>query len=137
MISIGKLSERSGVKIPTIRYYEEIGVLPEPERSSGNQRRYDQNHLDRLLFIRHARDLGFSVDAIRELLDLSEHPEKNCNHADKIAAEHLKAVELKIGKLSRLRDELKRMIKECEGGTVAGCHVLEVISDHTYCAEDH
>ncbi len=137
MIGIGKLSERSGVKIPTIRYYEEIGILPEPERSYGNQRRYDKVHVERLLFIRHARDLGFSVDAIRELLELSAHPEKNCDHADKIAAEHLREVELKITKLTNLRNELKRMLIECEGGTIESCHVLEVISDHTHCEEDH
>ncbi len=67
-IPIGGLSERTGVKVETIRYYEQVGLLPPPERSDGNQRRYTRRHLERLAFIKHARDLGFSVDSIRTLL---------------------------------------------------------------------
>lgn len=68
MLTIGKLGEAAGVKVPTIRYYEQIGLLPEPDRSAGNQRLYGQSALDRLAFIRHARELGFPLDAIRDLL---------------------------------------------------------------------
>jgi DNA-binding transcriptional MerR regulator len=78
MLSIGALSKRVGVKIPTIRYYEQVGLLPEPERSESNQRRYDGGGVDRLGFIRHARDLGFSIQAIRELIYLSEQPDRSC-----------------------------------------------------------
>lgn len=70
MLTIGKLGEAAGVKVPTIRYYEQIGLLPEPDRSAGNQRLYGQSALDRLAFIRHARELGFPLDAIRDLLSL-------------------------------------------------------------------
>ncbi len=137
MFGIGKLSERTGVKIPTIRYYEQIGLLSEPERSAGNQRRYDRQHLDRLVFIRHARDLGFTIEAIKDLLDISSHPEQPCSDIDRIASENLQVVEIKIEKLSRLRAELKRMIEDCAGGMVDSCHILEVISDHKHCENDH
>lgn len=75
MLSIGKLSAATGVKVPTIRYYEEIGLLPEAERSSGNQRLYGVKAQGRLAFIRHSRELGFSLDDIRELLSLSDRPD--------------------------------------------------------------
>jgi len=77
MFPIGKLSQASEVKVPTIRYYEEIGILPEPERSAGNQRLYTQETLERLSFIRHARELGFTLEAIRELLSLSDNPNQS------------------------------------------------------------
>ena len=74
MLTIGKLGEAAGVKVPTIRYYEQIGLLPEPERSAGNQRLYGGKALDRLAFIRHARELGFPLEAIRDLLSLTDNP---------------------------------------------------------------
>jgi DNA-binding transcriptional MerR regulator len=70
-LSIGDLAARAGTKVQTIRYYEQIALVPAPERSAGNQRRYGASHLERLAFIRHARELGFSLGAIRELLGLS------------------------------------------------------------------
>ncbi len=73
-VPIGEAARRSGVKVPTIRYYEEVGLLPEPPRSEGNRRLYGETHLQRLAFIRHARELGFEVDAIRTLLDLQDSP---------------------------------------------------------------
>jgi len=85
MYSIGDLSRRTGVKIPTIRYYEQMGLIAAPERSEGNQRRYERSELERLAFIRHARDLGLSIDSIRDLLALSQHPERPCGEADRIA----------------------------------------------------
>lgn len=137
MYSIGRLSETTGVKIPTIRYYEQIGLLPEPARTSGNQRRYEKRHLDRLAFIRHARDLGFAIEAIKDLLDLASHPEHPCADIDRIAFENLQVVEAKIEKLGRLRKELKRMLKDCKGENVESCHILEVISDHKHCEDEH
>ena len=85
MISIGELSRRTGVKQPTIRYYEQIDLLQAPERSEGNQRRYGQRAVDRLTFIRHARDLGFQLEAIRDLLSLTDDPSQSCAAADAIA----------------------------------------------------
>ena len=78
MLTIGELSRRTGVKIPTIRYYEQMGLMAAAERSEGNQRRYGAEERDRLSFIRHARDLGLTIEAIRELIELSAHPDRPC-----------------------------------------------------------
>lgn len=136
-VSIGELARRSGVKVPTVRYYESIDLLPAPDRSAGNQRRYDGAALSRLQFIRHARDMGFSIDDIRQLIDLSGHPDQTCAEADMIAQKHLDLVSDKIDRLVALRGELERMVDNCRGGTLAHCHVIEVIADHRHCNRDH
>lgn len=130
MRSIGKLSEATGVKVPTIRYYEQIGLLPEAGRSAGNQRIYGKVTVDRLAFIRHARDLGFPLQAIRDLLDLSDNPEQPCAKVDRIAAQKLLEVKARIQRLTALRDELERMLHHCACGTIADCHVIEVLGNH-------
>lgn len=137
MLSIGKLSAATGVKVPTIRYYEQIGLLPEPERNAGNQRLYGSNTLDRLTFVRHARDLGFPLDAIRELLSLADNPDEPCSMADEIAARQLAAVNARMARLDALRRELERMLRRCESGTIADCRVIEVLGNHDLCAGDH
>ena len=118
MLTIGKLGEAAGVKVPTIRYYEQIGLLPEAERSAGNQRLYGRRTMDRLTFIRHARELGFPLEAIRDLLSLSDRPDQSCAAADAIAQTQLAAVGARIGRLLALKAELERMVVQCAGG---GC----------------
>ena len=135
MFSIGQLSKRTGVKVPTIRYYEQVGLLSSQGRSSGNQRRYSQNGLQRLSFIRHSCDLGFSLDDIRELLDLSQNPETPCGTADSIANRHLADVRERIAKLVRLEKELQR-ITACNGHNVGECTVIETLADHSLCKSD-
>lgn len=137
MLSIGKLSRRTGVKIPTIRYYEQMGLIDAPERSTGNQRRYSARELDRLAFIKHARDLGLSIQAIRELIELSSHPEHPCVDADRIAREHLSAVRDRIAKLRRLETELERIASGCGTGRVGDCYVIHALSDHSLCDTEH
>lgn len=137
MLTIGKLGEAAGVKVPTIRYYEQIGLLPEPDRSAGNQRLYGQSALDRLAFIRHARELGFPLDAIRDLLSLSDRPDQSCAAADVIARAQLAEVESRLGRLTALKGELERMVVQCAGGRIADCRVIEVLGDHSLCATDH
>ncbi|MEL6202287.1 MAG: helix-turn-helix domain-containing protein [Pseudomonadota bacterium] len=136
MFSIGQLSKRTGVKIPTIRYYEQMGLIDVPERSEGNQRRYTADGLSRLSFIRHSRDLGFSIEDIKGLLDLSQHPEKPCHDAHGIAVKHLKNVQDRIAKLRRLERELKRVSK-CDADSVAECAVIETLADHRLCETEH
>ena len=136
MFSIGQLSKRTGVKIPTIRYYEQMGLIDVPERSEGNQRRYTADGLSRLSFIRHSRDLGFSIEDIKGLLELSEHPEKPCHDAHGIAVQHLKSVQNRIAKLRRLERELKRVSK-CDADSVAECAVIETLADHSLCETEH
>lgn len=137
MLSIGRLARDTGTKVQTIRYYEQIGLLPEPGRTDGGQRRYTSADLDRLAFIRHARQLGFPLEAIRELLDLADHPRQPCEHADAIARRQLDQVEKRIRRLEALRTELARMVADCAGGTVAECRVLEVLRDHAECLTEH
>lgn len=137
MFTIGMLGKKTGTKVQTIRYYEQIGLMPEPERTEGGQRRYGHGALDRLSFIRHARQLGFSLEAIRELLDLSDDPNRPCHEADAIARRQLKQVEQRVARLEALRTELQRMVHECSGGKSSDCRVLEVLRDHTECLTDH
>ena len=137
MLTIGKLGEAAGVKVPTIRYYEQIGLLREPDRSAGNQRLYGQSALDRLAFIRHARELGFPLDTIRDLLSLSDRPDQSCAAADVIARAQLAEVESRLARLTALKGELERMVVQCAGGRIADCRVIEVLGDHSLCATDH
>lgn len=137
MLSIGTLARRTGAKVQTIRYYEQIGLMRAAERSEGGQRRYGDADLDRLAFIRHARELGFPLDAIRELLDLSDRPAASCEAADALARRHLDSVERRIRRLEALKRELVRMIDECAGGRVAHCRVIEVLRDHGGRLSDH
>ena len=137
MLTIGKLGRAAGVKVPTIRYYEQIGLLPGAERSTGNQRLYGSKTQDRLAFIRHARELGFPLEAIRDLLSLSDRPDQSCAAADAIARTQLAEVQARIARLKALEVELERMIVQCAHGTVADCRVIEVLGDHSKCADDH
>lgn len=137
MLSIGTLARRTGTNVQTIRYYEQIGLMPEPGRSEGGQRRYGTLELDRLAFIRHSRQLGFSLEAIRELLDLSDSPERSCAQVDAVAQKQLREVEARISRLEALRMELQRMISECRSDRVANCRILEVLRDHEECLSDH
>ena len=137
MLTIGDLSRRTGVKIPTIRYYEQMGLLAPPERSEGNQRRYTPEERDRLAFIKHARDLGLKIEAIRELIELSGHPNRQCVDADRIAAEQLQAVRDKINRLRRLERELARIAAGCEGEQIKDCYVFRALASHDLCDDEH
>lgn len=138
MYSIGELSKRTKVKVPTIRYYEEVGLLSEPERTGGNQRRYDAAGLERLSFIKHARDLGFSIEAISELIELQCHPDRSCQAATDIAVSQLSEVRAKIKRLRALEKELLRISKGCDGdGLSEDCYVLTSLADHRLCQHEH
>jgi len=136
-ISIGELSRRTGVKVPTIRYYESVALLPRPLRSEGQQRRYGTQDVSRLSFIRHARELGFEIEAIRELLAMSSEPDRSCAEADRIARRHMSEVDRRIGQLTALRAELQRMVEACGHGRVGDCRVIETLANHDRCAHAH
>lgn len=136
-IPIGELARRTGVKVPTIRFYEQIGLLAPPPRTEGNQRRYGKAEIDRLNFIRHARELGFEVEQIRELLAMSQEPQASCHQADSIAKAHLREVDRRIERLQVLREELARMIDECGHGRICDCRIIEVLADHSHCNGEH
>jgi Cu(I)-responsive transcriptional regulator len=128
-ITIGDLAKRTGTKVVTVRYYEQIGLLPVPSRTAGNYRTYSNEHLRRLRFIRRCRDLGFTLDQIRDLLRLSSQKDEECGEVDRITAQHLIEVEQKISDLRRLAKELRRLNKSCQGnGIIADCRIIEALS---------
>lgn len=126
--AIGVLSERSGVNIETIRYYERVGLLPRPARSAGGYRLYQSADSERLFFIRRARGLGFSLDEIRRLLDLADQKSRSCRRVHDIAVEHLAEVHAKIGDLRRMERVLTTMVKACAQGTMPACPLLETLA---------
>lgn len=127
-LSIGDLAEATGTKVVTIRYYEKIGLLPAAPRTAGNYRAYDAASLDRLRFIRRCRDLGFTLQQVRQLLSLSSDEERDCAAVDGIAREHLAAIEQKLADLQRLADELRRISRCCQGGRIADCRIIEALT---------
>lgn len=135
--TVGQLARETGIAVGTVRHYERIGLLPPAARSAGNQRLFDEAARRRLGFVRHARDLGFSLDATREFLELADHPDRACDRADVIARRHLADVERRIDRLEGLRHELNRMLEGCSEGVVAECRVIETLADHAHCMDDH
>lgn len=128
-LSIGQLSKVTGVKVVTIRYYEQIKLMPSPLRTEGNYRAYKREHLHRLQFIRRCRDLGFTLDQVRELLRLSAQGKRDCSGIDQITAKHLGDIERKIIDLKNLAAELRRINRQCPGNrTIADCRILEALS---------
>ena len=127
-IGIGALAKATGTKVETVRWYERVGLLPAPTRTSGNYRAYGTAHLGRLSFIRRARDLGFSLDQVRALLDIAGQQDRSCEAVDAIAREHLDEVDCKIADLQALRRELDALITQCRHGRVAECRIIEALA---------
>lgn len=127
--SIGEAARQTGVKVPTIRYYESIGLLPKPPRADNNRRHFDKAAIGSLGFIRHARNLGFEIADIAVLLALREKPSTSCREADLIARSRLADIEDRIRQLEALRGELKDMIDGCHQQRVAECHIIEGLSE--------
>lgn len=137
MFSIGALSQEAGVKVPTIRYYEQVGLLDAPARTAGNQRRYSQADAQRLRFIKHARDLGLPLEAIRDLIALGSAPDQPCAEADRVVKQQLAALRERIAKLQRLERELARIAEGCTAEQVRDCYVLQALSNHALCTDEH
>jgi len=126
--TIGRLAKVTATNIETIRYYERIGLLPAPGRTSGNYRAYGPDHVARLSFVRRSRDLGFSIETVRDLLGLADEKDRDCGAVDALAREHLAKVENKIADLIALRRELRDLIGQCGHGTIAECRIIEALS---------
>lgn len=125
--TIGQLARQTGTKAETIRYYEKIGLLATPLRSAGNYRHYGARDLERLSFVRRARELGFSIEKIRELIAFGEQREFECSSVDDLVEAHIAEIGRKIRDLQALQSELERMTGSCPGGRVADCRVLEAL----------
>ncbi len=137
MFSIGQLSKRTGVKVPTIRYYEEMGLIENAGRTAGNQRRYSQAGLDRLHFIRHCRDLGLHLDDIRTLIQLEGKGGDVCPESHAIAERHLADIRHRIARLQALEAELDRIRHACSGHPSGSCEILTAFGDHSHCDSEH
>ena len=129
VFTIGALGKAAGVSAPTIRYYEEIGLLPRPNRTAGGQRNYDETDLSRLTFIKQCRDFGFGIDQVRVLLELSISPERDCAETRDIAQTHLDAVHTKLAELHALERRLESFVKSCTlacaGGPGPDCVIFK------------
>lgn len=124
-MTIGEAAAASGMAADNIRYYEKIGLLAKPSRTAtGNYRTYTTTEIQRLSFIRRARELGFPVEQVREMLELAHHHERDCARVDQLTHEHLLGIDRKIADLTALRHELEAMLTSCHGGTVRECRVL-------------
>ncbi|MBY0252650.1 MAG: helix-turn-helix domain-containing protein [Methylobacterium organophilum] len=128
-ISIGELARRTGVKVPTIRHYEGVGLLPVPVRTEGKQRRYGVSEVTRLNFIRHARRLGFDVPAVRELLIFTEQPDQSYAEVYAIARRLVEDIDRRIARLVALRHELQRSLDACGHGRIGQCRVIDALAD--------
>lgn len=129
IMTIGDLAKATGVKVVTIRYYEQAGLLPAPARTEGNYRTYKAEHLRRLQFIRRLRDLGFTLEQVRDLLRLASDRSQACDDVDRITNEHLVSVEEKIHDLQKLASELRRLSRCCKGGgQIAECRIIEALT---------
>lgn len=124
-LTIGRLAQSAGVNLETIRYYERIGLMPEPSRTSGGHRSYAPEHVQRLRFIRRARELGFGLDAIRRLISLSNPGIAACREVRDMAQDHIASVDAKIADLQRLRRVLRQAVADCHDGDTVRCPVIE------------
>ncbi len=124
---IGEISRRTGVNIETIRYYERIEVMPNPTRSDGGQRLYNESQLNRLGFIKRSRELGFSLKEICALLTLVDSGEMTCGEVHALTIEHLKEVRSKIADLRKLERALKNLAAQCSLGDVSDCPIVETL----------
>lgn len=128
-LSIGVVARRTGATVPTVRYYEEVGLLPPANRTEAGQRSYDETTVRRLVFIRRCRDFGFSIEQVRELVGLVDEPNRPCVEVRDIAATHLQEVRRKLEELKALEASLHAFVGSCDtacaGGPAVDCTILE------------
>ncbi len=127
-LTIGELSKRTGCIIETIRYYERIGLMPEPPRTEGGHRSYDGDHLKRLTFIRRGRELGFTLQEVRDLLRLVDGGDYTCDEVKAFTLDHAAEIGHKIAELRKLEGVLREMAAQCDRGNVPDCPIVEALT---------
>ncbi|MDT0576430.1 helix-turn-helix domain-containing protein [Croceicoccus sp. F390] len=125
---IGELAKATGTKAETIRYYEREGILPAADRTDNNYRDYSQDHLAALTFVRRARELGFSMAQVSELLDLADNEDKPCGDVDHLVRKQLGEIDRKIDDLTSLRDELGHLLRSCQADRIGDCRIVESLA---------
>lgn len=126
-MKIGEVAAASGCHLETIRYYERIGLLPPPARTSGGYRAYVGADVERLRFVTRGRGLGFSLEEIRSLLQLAGHDDLSCAEVDRVAHAHLRDIRTRIADLQRMAGELERVIDGCGRGQRGQCTILSTL----------
>jgi len=125
----GALAAHSGCNIETIRYYEQVRLLPPPPRSAGGHRLYGRDLVKRLNFIRRSRDLGFTIKEVRELLRLVDGGTYTCAEVEELARDHVREIRRKIADLRRLQKVLETMAAQCNGSAVPDCPIIDALFD--------
>lgn len=126
--SIGQVAKQSGISVETIRYYEKEGLLKEPERKESGYRQYKQEAITRLSFIQQAKELGFSLKEIGELLSIRSDGNNLCNEVKQLAQEKLDNIESKLKMLQRMRKSLKKLVDVCPGqAPLNECPILDAL----------
>ena len=128
-MNIGTVAERSGVPPKSIRYYESIGLIQPAERRANGYRSYSPLDMQTLAFIKRARGLGFSVEEVRDLLDLWRNKSRKSAAVKKLAAQHVEALDRKIEELGAMREVLTDLVRRCRGDTRPDCPILEDLED--------
>ena len=132
LIKIGELAKRTGATVETIRYYEKEGLLPEPSRSAGNYRLYNDTHIERLQFILHCRTLDMTLDEVRVLLQYWDEPDRDCGNVDALLDKHIEAVEVRIEELMQLKQHLMDLRKKClSSASAVSCGILNALADNS------
>jgi DNA-binding transcriptional MerR regulator len=131
-LTIGTLAERGGCSVPTVRYYEEVGLMPQADRKAGGHRVYGEADLRRLKFVRRCRDFDFSIDEIKALAQVMEDGDRSCTEVRDLAASHLSQVRAKMFELRALERDLRQFVEACESDCLGGpgpeCTVLDGLS---------
>lgn len=127
LITIGKLSEKTGVNIETVRYYEKIGLIPKPYRSEGGNRLYDKDQVKRLAFIKRCRELGFPLDTIREFLKLVDENNFTCAEIADISQHHLEDIRDKIRDLKKIESHMKDVLSQCNKNNTPECAFIDIL----------
>ncbi|TLG71872.1 helix-turn-helix domain-containing protein [Methylocystis sp. B8] len=125
--TIGQLAAAAGVNLETVRYYERIKLMPQPARTASGHREYEEGHVQRLVFIRRARELGFSIEQIRTLLALAEPSRSSCAEVREVAATHLDDVRAKLADLTKIEQILAETVARCSNGATPLCPLLGIL----------
>lgn len=132
-VKIGELAKMTGCEVVTIRYYEQEGLLKEPERTEGNYRVYGEDAQERLRFIRHCRQHGMKLSEIRDLLAFSDNPTVSCDWVNNLIKQHIESVEKQINDLTHLKKHLESLYHKCDGGKKSDCGIIKSLIDGENC----
>jgi Cu(I)-responsive transcriptional regulator len=131
-MNIGEVAEATGLPAKTIRYYESVGLIDPPARSDGNYRVYDERQVQTLRFIQHARQLGFSVKEVSELVALWRDKRRASGDVRRLALRHLQEIDARIGELRRMRQTLQSLVERCHGDHRPDCPILDELAEEIH-----